>query len=248
VNGDITAAGAELLTAGMGLRLVPTEPDKRPIKSLAPRGTLDATEDVQIWRQWMALAPDAGLGVVPGERFAVIDDDSGSLRPETYGIAGTYTERTRRGAHLWVQLLDGRRGRKSKFPGGDFITGRGSYVVTSPTEPYAPLDLDAPIIMLPDDSPLLLRQAVAVAPIEIPDLTPADYREAERVIARLLQAPDPKMRADVAALLAGDTSRHGSASEADYGLALLASYWTSEPSVSRRALAVQACSSQMAAR
>jgi hypothetical protein len=39
------------------------------------------------------------------------------------------------------------------------------------------------------------------------------------------------MAEDVRALLAGDTSHHRSPSEADYNLALMASYWTREPSV-----------------
>jgi hypothetical protein len=191
VNGDTVAAGVEILKAGMGFRLVPTERDKRPIPWLSHRGVNDATDDPQTWRQYLALAPDAGLGIVPGERFAVIDDDSGSLNADTYGVTGTYAERTRRGTHHWVRIPDGRRARKSKIPEGDFITGRRSYVISSPTKPYAPIDLDAPILTLPEDSPLLARHHDAAPAIEIPILTAADHRKACRVIANLQTGTRP---------------------------------------------------------
>lgn len=157
VNGDTVSAGIELLRMNAGFRALPVDREtKAPIPFLTPRGVADATDDPVILQQWMALASDAGLGAVPGSNFAIIDDDTGNLGARAYGLSGTFVERTRRGMHYWARLPESRHLKKSKLPdgAGDLICGHRAYVVMSPTPPYFPMDIDAPILTLPDNSPL----------------------------------------------------------------------------------------------
>lgn len=157
VNDDTVSAGMELLRMNVGFRALPVDRDtKAPIPFLTPRGAANATDDPTIFQQWMALASDAGLGAVPGSNFAIIDDDTGDLDAGSYGLSGTFVERTRRGMHYWARLPESRHLKKSKLPHGtgDLICGHRSYVLMSPTPPYFPVNIDAPILMLPDSSPL----------------------------------------------------------------------------------------------
>lgn len=228
------AAGMEVLAMDAGFRALPVDPEtKAPFAWLTPHGVLDATDDPVIFQQWMAVSGDAGLGIVPGPGFAILDDDRGDLDPSTYGIAGTYSETTRRGFHHWTLVPAGRQARKRKIDGGDLLTGARCYVVSSPTTPYRPTDLEAAVLSLPHDSILLDRDGAKVsnAVPSIATPTAADRLRAQKVVAALLHAPDPKMRADVERLLNGDTTGHTSPSEADYNLALMASFHTTDPRV-----------------
>jgi hypothetical protein len=242
-NGDTTAAGTELLRLNLGLKLVPAEfvreGDsllKRPIPSLAPTSPrrdqprYAVTDDPIEWRQWLALCPDALLGIVPGDRFLVVDDDHGGFDPSWAGIAGTYADRSPRpGIHHWVQVPPGHRARFAKLPtGGELITG-SRYVVSAPSLGYAVVDPDAPVMTLPASSPLwrLMRPIDEVNFADIPIITDAHRDKAGRVITKLVAAPHP-IGTDVRDLLAGKIPGGGSLSEADYRLALLASYWTSD--------------------
>lgn len=187
-NNDVTATGVELLNMGIGIRLLPVEPDdKKPIVSIVPHGVADATDDVRTWQQWLALAPDAGLGIVPGPEFAVLDDDRGDLDPVTFGVAGTYCERSRRGKHYWMRVPHGRRLGRAKIPAGDVLSGDRCYVVSAPTVPYCPVDLAAPILTLPADSPLweVTLPGKTAGTAWSCSITARDYADAESVLQRL---------------------------------------------------------------
>lgn len=217
----------------VGFRALPVDPEtKAPFTWLTPHGVTDATDDPSILQQWMALAGDAGLGIAPGDAFAILDDDRGDLDPGAFGIAGTYSETTRRGFHRWVRVPDGRSARKRKIDGGDLLTGLRCYAVSSPTPPYWPIDLEAPILSLPRDSILLTTaRTLATSVLPITEPTMEHIRRAGRVVQALLHAPDPKMRCDIERLLSGDITGKPSASEADYDLASLASFHTTDPHV-----------------
>ncbi len=237
IAGDVAATGIELLNMGAGFALVPTV-DKKPIMHLADRtgsrtGKRPETADPVVWQQWCAVWSDIGLGVVPGSGFAVIDDDRGDLDPRNYGLLGTYSERTRRGTHVWAKLPLGSTARSAKLPGGggDILTG-GSYVISSPTPPYLPIDLDAPILTVPDDSPLwkFVRPQRPLIQVAIPTMTQWHRTQATTVIANLMLAP-PDIARDVRALLAGQVPDDATPSEADYRLALMATFHTSDPGI-----------------
>lgn len=164
-NRDVAGTGTEMLRMNVGFRALPVDPaTKAPFTWVTPRGVRDSTTDPMTLRQWFAVAQPAGLAIVPGPGFVVIDDDTGDLDIGTLGLAGTFAETTRRGTHSWAMVPAERRLRKTKLPGGDLITGEGSYVVMSPTPPYWPVDLEAPILALPADSPLWELAAPREAP------------------------------------------------------------------------------------
>jgi hypothetical protein len=236
----------ELLRMDLGLQLVPAELalvdgqfKKRPIPSLAPwapqpgRPRYALTDDPLVWREWLALCPDALMGVVPGDRFLVVDDDRGAFDPLSAGIAGTYADRSPRpGIHYWVQVPPTHRARNAKLPaGGELITGT-QYVVSAPSHGYDVVNPDAPVVTLPTSSPLWSTMApVGVAKsVSIPPITAGHQKMAERVISNLLRAPHG-IGADTQALLTGRIPGGGSRSEADYRLALLATFWTSDAAV-----------------
>lgn len=190
VNRDTVSAGMELLRMNAGFRALPVDPKtKAPIPFLTPRGVADATDDPVVLQQWMALASDAGLGAVPGPSFAIVDDDSGDLDPADYGLSGTVAKQTRRGMHYWARLPGSRRLRKLKLPGGagDLISGDRSYVVMSPTPPYFPIAIDAPIFTLPDTSPLW--ELAAPPPVTRRGIVPtvSDQLEARDLDRRILE-------------------------------------------------------------
>ncbi|MDQ3524156.1 MAG: bifunctional DNA primase/polymerase, partial [Chloroflexota bacterium] len=234
---DVTTAGIELLAMNAGLSLVPTD-DKEPIQHFADRigeraGRRPETDDPQTWQQWCAVWPDLGMGIVPGDRFLVLDDDRGDLNPHTYGLKGTYADQTRRGRHHWARLAQGTLARSTRLPGGggDILTG-SRYVVSSPTQPYIPIDIDAPILTLPDDSSLweLLRPQRPAHLATIPRLTAWHRTQAGHVIANLMHAP-PDIARDASSLLAGQVPEDASPSEADYRLALMVTFHTTEPGI-----------------
>lgn len=173
-----------------GFFALPVDPEtKAPLPYLTPRGLSDATDDPQTWQQWLALAPDAGSGIVPGTRFVVIDDDLGQVDAGAYGVAGTFAERTRRGIHYWAQLPGARHLRKSKLPNGagDIITGDRAYVVVSPTPPYHPIDISAPVLTLPENSPLweLAGSRHTLTTYAFKQITEQDKADACEVMNRL---------------------------------------------------------------
>lgn len=183
-----------MLDMNVGFRVLPVDPDtKAPLPWLTPHGVKDATDDPITLRQWMALASDSGLGLVPGSGFAVLDDDTGDLHAAIYGLAGTWSERTRRGMHYWTRLPSGRQLRKSRLLGatGDLITGDSAYAVISPTPPYMPIDPDAPILTLPDDSPLWEFEAPRVMlATSTARITAADREAAHAEVKRMRASSD----------------------------------------------------------
>jgi len=249
VNGDTTAAGMELLKMNAGFKLVPAELafengswKKRPIRFLAPpkqslrpgEPNFAVTDDPVVWQQWVAVCSDALMGIMPGDDFVVFDDDRGTFDVKAAGVGGTYADRSPRpGTHYWTRLPKGQTARYAKLPdgSGDIITG-DQYVVSAPSMGYSAIDVDAPVMVLPDDSPIWerLQSPSGISIVELPVITWQHEQRARRVMAALMQAPEAIAR-DARSLLAGDTSGKPSPSEADYSLALLASYWTQDPGV-----------------
>jgi hypothetical protein len=243
------AAGMELLRMNAGFKLVPTELifengswKKRPVRFLAPpKRSLTpgdprfaVTDDPLVWQQWVAVCSDALMGIMPGNRFVVFDDDRGTFDAKAARVAGTYADRSPRpGTHYWARLPEGRTARYAKLPdaSGDIITG-AHYVVSAPSAGYSAIDVDAPVLVLPDDSPMWgqLRPPGGIPIVDLPAITRQHQERGRRVINELLRAPDAIAR-DARGLLAGDTLRKPSRSEADYSLAILASYWTQDPAV-----------------
>lgn len=235
MNRDVLATGIEILNANLGVRIVPAGDDKSPIKSLCPHWSTDATDDPQTLRQWSAVWPDVRWGIIPGENFLVVDDDTGELDTHALGIESTWAERTRRGTHYWCRIAPGLLESSKTYLSdkrGEITTGSAGYVVASPADPYVPIDVDTPFVGITATSPVLelVRPQRTIAPIAIPNLTEQHHREARIIASALCQAPDQYGR-DMKALLEGNIPAGASASEADYRLALGASYWTSDPAV-----------------
>jgi hypothetical protein len=213
VNGDLTGTGSELLLMKLGFRALPVDSvTKAPFGWLTPRGVSDATSDPATLQQWFALSGDASLGIVPGPRFAIVDDDTGDLDIGALGLTGSFAERTRRGVHTWALLPDGRHLRKVRLPNGagDLISGSAGYVLMSPSPRYQPIDMAAPILALPTDSPLwdwaapkdLVGMSIA------PAFTLEDERDSWTLDDAMRRSSD--YGAGIAALLDGDTdwARH----------------------------------------
>lgn len=212
-NRDLPGTGSELLRMNVGFRAIPVDPmTKAPFGWLSPRGVLDATTDPATLQQWFALTGEASLGVVPGPGFAIVDDDAGDVEIGALGLAGSFAERTRRGVHTWTRLPDNRTLRKVRLPrgAGDLITGDRGYVVVSPSPRYQPIDIEAPVLALPDDSPLwdwaAPKDQLAVS--TVPALTAEDKRDARRLENAMRQSSD--FGAGIAALLDCDSewARH----------------------------------------
>lgn len=230
-HGDVTATGCGLLEMDAGFRLVPTI-DKRPIMPLADTtgdraGKRPETSDPAAWRQWLAVWPDAELSVAPGDRFAIVDDDTGDLDASTYGVGETFSEKTARGFHHWARLPDGRRLRRATLPGGDLLTGTG-IVVMSPTPLYRPIDIDAPILTLPESSKLwelaAPRDTLATSTLRI---TAEDRQDAHDVVKQLRSST--AYAGQLRRILEGGwEARYPSRSEADFALALAASHFLRE--------------------
>jgi len=229
---DRLETGVAMLESNFGFRALWTL-DKRPILTLTPHGVADATNDPRILTEWSFCWPDCELALVPGERFAVVDLDDAASDPGAMGIpAGTWAERTNRGSHHFVTI--GKPGRKAKLPGGrgDFLTGSGAYVIMSPSPDRWPVDIDAGIRRLADDSPLLRAALPRLDAVPaLGSITEAHRREAGRVIAGMLAAPDENVARDARKLMDGIVPPGASPSEADYRLCLLATYHTDSPEV-----------------
>jgi hypothetical protein len=207
MNGDLAGTGSELLLMKLGFRALPVDSTtKAPFGWLTPRGVLNATTDPATLRQWLALSGDASLGIVPGPQFAIVDDDTGDLDIGALGLTGSFAERTRRGVHTWARLPEGRRLRKVRLPNGagDLISGSAGYVLMSPSPQYRPIDIAAPILPLPTDSPLWDWAAPKdfVGMSIAPALTSGDERDARRLEDAMRLSSD--FGVGIAALLDGD--------------------------------------------
>jgi hypothetical protein len=132
----------------------------------------------------------------------------------------------------------GHLGRYAKLPGGggDIITGN-SFEVSAPSDGYSVIDIDASILPLPLTSPLWevfhTQRSVtylAIPTITHPHRTHPHRQQAEGVIRSLLLVGNG-IPTKVQTLLEGKTSDYTSASEADYNLALFASYWSRDAAV-----------------
>lgn len=231
-RGDVTATGMAILHMDAGFRALPVDPGtKRPFPWLTPHGVRDATDDVTTLKQWFAVAGahdgHAGLGIVPGAGFAIVDDDTGELDIRALGLQGTFSERTRRGCHHWARLPNQRRLRKSRLRDGvgDLITGDRAYVVVSPTPSYFPIDPKAPIFTLPGDSPLWESSAPRnTLATSSSTTTPGDRNHAHALVSRMLE--HSTYRETVAMILQDRwATTYHSRSEADAALVFLASHF-----------------------
>ncbi len=145
--------------AERGLRVLPLEPGgKRPLRG--SRGCSGATTDADQIRAWWDRAPDAGLGVVPGPLFWVLDVDTKPPRVDEgrargrklidgfeamrrlcdlgFALPGTLAAKTPSGGHHYW-FLNGEGMRPSTYAimrgalAGLDVRAEDSYVVVPPT-------------------------------------------------------------------------------------------------------------------
>jgi len=145
-----------------GVPLVPLQPrSKCIVTGFGPHSEKITTEDAAwFWfheRQCnLALVTGAGLVVLDFDRR----EDYHAWRAVWPGLAKTYTELTRHGAHVFLAGESA----SGKLPGGVEVKGRGAVVMSSPSiHPsgfeYCPVDKDAAIIQVPAEFSLLSEPA-----------------------------------------------------------------------------------------
>jgi len=119
---------------------------KHPIASLAPKGVHSATNDIKTVRYWFQKRPDAGVGLVTGQRngFFVLDVDprhggweSLEKIERAYGpLPDTLRVKTGGGGkHFYFRLPKDRKifSKQSALGAGLDVKGENSYVVAPPT-------------------------------------------------------------------------------------------------------------------
>ncbi len=231
-----------------GFRVLPCQPGgKRPLTTRSfSGGARTASGDLERVRDAWLEEPGANVGLAPDGSFFVVDVDpraGGSLEAvEELGLpVDGYRERSGGGGwHLPFTMPPGLiASRPAVLVPGVEVKARGSYVVS----PHSRLEGGGwysvepgrhvwtwPVV--PVRWPMLDRitREVTTATYALGTITAAHRREACRVVRGLAAAPADTAR-DAAALMRGDVSTKPSASEADYGLALMASFHTLEPEV-----------------
>lgn len=233
--------------ARLGIAVLPCSPGgKAPITWASfLHGARTATADHEALRDVFIAHPGANVGIAPDHRFVVLDIDprnGGSLdAADALGLpVDGYRERSGSGGwHVPLTMPDGHRAERSLILGpGVELKAHGSYV-SSPHprldgggwyRPEAERDVwrwGAIPTHWPHLDRLMRREVTANA---LEPITNAHRREARRVIAALMQGPGT-IGTDVRALFAGTLPANASPSEADYRLALLASYHTTSPEV-----------------
>jgi len=117
---------------------------KHPIGNLAPRGCLDATDDVEKIRAWWKTYPSANVAIATGNGLVVVDidprhggDESFDQLKERLGPLPDTVEAITGGGgrHLYLALPSGRVARNSAgvlAPGID-VRGEGGYVLAAPS-------------------------------------------------------------------------------------------------------------------
>jgi hypothetical protein len=87
-------------------------PGKHPIGNLAPRGVLDATDDLGVVNRWWAQVPDANIGLATGKvSDVVVLDVDGPIGEETLAkierkhgsLPPTMQVKTGKGRHLYFR-------------------------------------------------------------------------------------------------------------------------------------------------
>jgi hypothetical protein len=119
-------------------------PGKHPIGNLAPRGVLDATDDLGVVNRWWAQVPDANIGLATGKlsKVVVLDVD-GPIGEETLAkieqkhglLPPTSQVRTGKGRHLYFCYPQNETKVKSvarKKLGLD-VRADGGYVIAPPS-------------------------------------------------------------------------------------------------------------------
>src|SRR5687768_16008870 len=108
VNRNVGATGTEILRTNMGFKMVPTL-DKKPIMALSDNGRRrPETSDPVTFTQWAALWPDLEIGLVPGDRFGIIDVDEPGTLALLVGLDHTFREiRDDAHQHMLVAVPDG---------------------------------------------------------------------------------------------------------------------------------------------
>jgi hypothetical protein len=99
--------------AKLGFAVFPCRPRRKdPDGLLVPNGHLDATTNVKVIRAWWTSSPNANIGIVPPEGYAVVDvdpRDGGLITLQGLG-GGTETLKAfsggpDRGHHLWYRYV-----------------------------------------------------------------------------------------------------------------------------------------------
>lgn len=145
----MTMLAAALEMASRGWWIFPCEPrGKRPAGALAPHGLNDATDDLDMVRDWWTREPDANIGLATGRRSGVIVIDlDGPAAEEAYGVLllrhgnpgspaapDGATVRTGKGWHIYLAPGDSDiRNSASRIAQGIDVRGDGGYVVAPPS-------------------------------------------------------------------------------------------------------------------
>jgi len=145
-----------------GRLLVPLQPgSKRIVRGYGP--VLRVVTDLAEAHYWWGLRR-CNIGLVTGYRVTVLDfDDVVSWRgfcSQFPGVAGTFTVRTRRGAHVYLtgQVTVAVPGAEVKYNGGIVVTCVS--VVAGHT--YQPVNSDAKILQVPADLSLSSESQVDI--------------------------------------------------------------------------------------
>lgn len=233
--------------ADAGFQVLPVVPGaKGPISTgLFQHGAKSASNDRETVRDAFVSTPGANVGIAPDFSYVVLDIDpknAGTLEAaERFGLpVSGYRERSGSGGwHVPLTLPAGVRGERSFDLGkGLEIKAYGSYVLSPHSRLdgagwYRP-DPDRDVWSwgaIPSSWPYFDRLTRPdTTSHALGQITPAHRREARRVIDGLNAAP-VEIANDARLLMAGIVPPDASASEADYRLALLASFHSDCPEV-----------------
>ncbi len=151
-----------------GVHLVPLQPQSKClVAGFGPYSKhITSESDAWFWFQErrcnLALVTGGGVIVLDFDRLA----DYTAWRLAWPGLVGTYTEKTRRGVHVFLA------GDSNSGDGAGFeVKGRGAVVMSAPSVhpggvQYVPLDPGARILEVPANFPLLSDQSKRVQPVK----------------------------------------------------------------------------------
>jgi hypothetical protein len=185
---------------------------KHPLSKVVPNGLKDATTDPAVARDWWSRYPLAGVALVTGLAFDVldVDDDQGlDVLDEVLPHGPTLDGRmalTGRGIHIYVEPTGaGNRSEMVRTDSGLDWRGRGGYVLAPPSMHYLGVAYEWPPDRGPDRPPapcppylaaLALTPDHAIAKAtDLPVAGSADgpgHKAMERVIGRLALTAEGK--------------------------------------------------------